>query len=325
MFLTKRHPPEQLLQLEALSHRTSLDDKNHQQLERLSLGYQGECLYDHVFTEVGHENLHIYRDIYLKIEESTNQYDTLIITDHGIIVNEIKNFKGTYTVSEGSWALGDFVLPDDPFAQLRRAIGKLRRLSNLSDLNFKVSGKLIFPNEECTLIINDEKLKENIIIRSNLRRYFERFKQSYSSNYASAITNVIGEHIVENPYLKEGVAFDDIRHGLYCEACRSFDLSTERYHLRCLSCGTLETKETHLVRAISDFKHLFEKLPITTDKMMRFTGGLISKRTVQRVLDKYCDRHGISKSSTYTFKYYDFNEAMKHEGVKRRYKDHLLK
>ena len=71
MFLTKRHPPEQLLQLEALSHRTLLDDKNHQQLERLSLGYQGECLYDHVFTEVGHENLHIYRDIYLKIEDST--------------------------------------------------------------------------------------------------------------------------------------------------------------------------------------------------------------------------------------------------------------
>ena len=321
MFLTKRHPPEQLLQLEALSHRTSLDDKNHQQFERLSLGYQGECLYDQVFTEVGHDNLHIYRDIYLKIEDSTTQYDTLIITDQGVIVNEIKNFKGTYTVSEGNWALGDFVLPDDPFAQLRRAIGKLRRLSNLSDLNFKVSGKLIFPNEECTLIINDEKLKENIIIRSNLRRYFERFKQSYSSNYASAISNVISEHIVENPYLKEGVAFDDIRHGLYCEACRTFDLSAERYHLRCLSCGTLETKETHLVRAISDFKHLFGKLPITTDKMMRFTGGLISKRTVQRVLNKYCDRNGDNKAATYSFKYYDFAEAMKDKSISRRYKD----
>src|SRR5699024_7441418 len=118
---------------------------------------------------------------------------------------------------------------------------------------------LIFPNEECTLIINDEKLKENIIIRSNLRRYFERFKQSYSSNYASAISNVISEHIVENTYLKEGVAFDDIRHGLYCEACRTFDLSAERYHLRCLSCGTIEKKETHLIRAISDFKYLFGK------------------------------------------------------------------
>src|SRR5699024_11411790 len=163
MFLTRRHPPEQLLQLEALSHRTSLDYKNHQQFERLSLGYQGECLYDQVFTEVGHDNLHIYRDIYLKIEDSTTQYDTLIITDQGVIVNEIKNFKGTYTVSEGNWALGDFVLPDDPFAQLRRAIGKIRRLSNLSEFNFRVSGKLIFPNEECTLIINDEKLKENII------------------------------------------------------------------------------------------------------------------------------------------------------------------
>lgn len=132
---------------------------------------------------------------------------------------------------------------------------------------------------------------------------------------------MIGEHIVENPYLKEGVAFDDIRHGLYCEACRSFDLSTERYHLRCLSCGTLETKETHLVRAISDFKHLFEKLPITTDKMMRFTGGLISKRTVQRVLNKYCDRNGDNKAATYSFKYYDFAEAMKDKSISRRYKD----
>ena len=55
--------------------------------------------------------------------------------------------------------------------------------------------------------------------------------------------------------------------------------------------------------------------------MMRFTGGQISKRTVQRVLNKYCDRTGDNKAATYTFKYYDFAEAMKDKSISRRYKD----
>lgn len=325
MFITERHRPPELLHIEAMFTRSKLDDKHHNQLENLRRGYEGECIYDSIFNEVGHDNLYIYRDVYLSIEDSTTQYDSLIVTEEGVVVNEIKNFSGTYTVMDGSWAKGNFELPDDPFAQLRRAIGKMRRLSLSSDLQFKVSGKLIFPNEECTLIIADESLKQNIIIRSNLRRYLARFKNSFSGNLAREICEVIKRNIVDNPYFKSAVDFDDVRHGIYCSECGEFEVEVRRYHVSCLSCGSNETRETHLIRAISDYKYLFGKLPMTTQRMMKFTDGKFSKRAIQRVLEKYCDRHGMYKSSTYTFKYYDFEDAMSDQNIIRRYRDNLSK
>lgn len=323
MFITERHRPAELLHMEAMFTRSKLDDKHHNQLENLRRGYEGECIYDSIFNEVGHDNLYIYRDVYLSIEDSTTQYDSLIVTEEGVVVNEIKNFSGTYTVSDDCWAKGNFVLPDDPFAQLRRAIGKMRRLSLSSDLQFNVSGKLIFPNEECTLIIVDESLKQNIIIRSNLRRYLARFKNSFSGNFALKICEVIKRNIVDNPYFKSAVDFDDVRHGLYCGECGGFEMSVERFHFRCLSCNSFETKETHFIRARSDYKYLFGKLPMTTQRMMQFTGGYFSKRSVQRFLAVYCDRNGYYRSSTYTFKYYDFVDAMKNRTKNKRYKDRL--
>ncbi len=323
MFITERHRPSELLHMEAMFSRSKLDDKNHNQLENLRRGYEGECIYDNIFNEVGHDNSYIYRDVYLNIEDSTTQYDSLIVTEEGVVVNEIKNFSGTYTVSDDSWAKGNFELPDDPFAQLRRAIGKMRRLSLSSDLQFKVSGKLIFPNEECTLIIADELLKQNIIIRSNLRRYLARFKNSFSGNFAREICEVITEHIVVNPYFKSAVDFDDVRHGIYCSECGGFEVDSERFHFRCSSCGSYETKETHFVRAISDYKYLFGKLPMTTNRMMEFTNYKFSKRSVQRLLAKYCDREGIYKSTSYKFKYYDFEDAMSKQPRNIRYKDRI--
>ena len=327
MFIKARHRPAELLHITARSSRSNLDDKNRSQLENLTRGYEGECLYDSIFNDLGHDNLYIYRDIYLNIEDSSTQYDSIIVSDDEVVVNEIKNYSGTYTVVDGSWAKGNFVLPDDPIAQLRRAVGKLRRLSLKSKLNFEVSGKLIFPNEECTLIIRDESLKQKIIDRSNLRRYLARFKNNFSirSGFALKICEAISHHIVDNPYFKSAVDFDDVRHGIYCSECGGFEVEVRRYHVSCLSCGSNETRETHLLRAISDFKYLFGKLPLTTQRMMKLTDGKFSKRAVQRALDKYCDRHGMYKSSTYTFKYYDFEEAMSDQNIIRRYRDNLSK
>lgn len=325
MFITARHRPAELLHITARSSRSNLDDKNRSQLENLTRGYEGECLYDSIFNDLGHDNLYIYRDIYLNIEDSSTQYDSIIVSDDEVVVNEIKNYSGTYTVVDGSWAKGNFVLPDDPLAQLRRAVGKLRRLSLKSKLNFEVSGKLIFPNEECTLIIRDESLKQKIIVRSNLRRYLARFKNNFSirSGFALKICEAISHHIVDNPYFKSAVDFDDVRHGIYCSECGGFEVESERFHFRCSSCGSYETKETHFVRAISDYKYLFGKLPMTTNRMMKFTNNQFSKRSVQRLLAKYCDRQGIYKSASYKFKYYDFEDAMMKQPRNVRYKDRI--
>lgn len=323
MFLIERKDPEELLYYQALSRRRGLDKKSEEHLWRLRRGAAGERTYDLLFDEAGHSNLYVFRDLYLLIEGSVTQYDTLIVSESGITVNEIKNFSGDYRVEGTTWYRGDYALPDDALSQLRRAVGKLVRLKRAVSFEFEVSGKLVFPHEEFRLSGGEGSLFQHLVMRYDMRRYFRSFENEYSGGCASELADVIERHIVPNPYFKLRVEFDMVRQGLYCGGCGSFRLEKQSFHHLCLSCGSRESNETHLVRAISDFKYLFGDLEMTSRRMMGFTGGAVNVRTLQRILNKYCDAAGRYKSSNYIFKYYDFTEAMKKEQNTRKYKDYL--
>ena len=277
-----------------------------------------------MFDKVGHGNLYIYRDIYLQIENSVTQYDTLIISESGIVVNEIKNFTGNYRVEDSTWTRsGSGLIPDDAASQLRRAVGKLIRLRNAVRFNFDVSGKLIFPNESFRLFSEEERVWNQVVLRADLRRYFGSFNNEYSGEYASKLAGIVERHIVPNPYLKLRVEFESVRHGLYCGGCGSFKLEKQQFHLLCMTCGSRESNETHLVRAMSDFKYLFGPLEMTSRRMMEFTGGMVNIRTLQRVMNKYCHVNKQGNSTQYIFKYYDFDEAMNEKSKFKRYKDYF--
>lgn len=325
MFLTERKDPEELLYYQALSRRGGLDKNSEEHLWRLRRGAAGERAYDLLFDEAGHSNLYVFRDLYLLIEGSVTQYDTLIVSESGITVNEIKNFSGDYRVEGTTWYRGDYALPDDALSQLRRAVGKLRRLKRAVAFDFEVSGKLVFPHEEFRLSSREGNLFQHLVMRYDMRRYFRGFENEYSGACASELADVIERHIVPNLYFKLRVEFDAVRHGLYCGGCGSFRLEKQSFHHLCLSCGSRESNETHLVRAISDFKYLFGDFAMTSRRMMEFTGGSIEYRTLLRALTKYCHIEGRKKSTRYIFKYYDFAEAMKKERSARRYKDYLTR
>lgn len=324
MFLTARKLPEELLHYYALKHRSVLSTKQSDKLHRLERGVEGERVYDLILDEAGHGNLYIFRDLYLLIEGSVTQYDTLIVSESGIIVNEIKNFTGDYQVEGSMWnRSGGTPLPDDPMSQLRRAVGKLMNLQRAAGFNFKISGKLIFPNESFRLFTSEDQVWNQTVLRVDFKRYFNGFYNEYSGEGASEIADIIERHSVPNPYFKHRVEFDSVRHGLYCGGCGSFKLEKQYFHLLCMTCGSRESNETHLVRAMSDFKYLFGKLEMTSKRMMEFTGNVVNVRTLQRVLNKYCYVEGVYKTSNYIFKYFDFAEAMKKEQQTRKYKDYL--
>lgn len=323
MFITGRKIPEELLYYRALAARSTLIKDDADKMRALQRGYEGECDYDAVLEETGHKGVYVFRDIYLLIEGSLTQYDTLIVSESGAVINEIKNFSGDYRYENGTWTIGNYPVPDDAVSQLRRAIGKLRRLQHATSYNFDVAGKLVFPNEDFRLFTEDDRLWNQVVLRSNLKRYFRGFYNEYSGDAASEFVTLIEKHIVPNPYFKHGVEFDAVRKGLYCGGCGSFDLKKQHFHFFCQRCGSRESNETHLVRAMSDFKYLFGGLAMTTQRLMEFVGGAVSLRTLLRALIKYCNVTGTYKSSQYKFKYYDFDEAMKKERASRKYKDYL--
>lgn len=325
MFLTARKLPEELLHYCALKYRSVLAAHHLDKIRRLEQGVLGERVYDLILDEAGHNNLYIFRDLYLLIEGSVTQYDTLIVSESGIIVNEIKNFTGDYNVEASIWSRGEKDLTDDASSQLRRAVGKLMRLRGAARFNFEVSGKLIFPDENFRLFTNDDHVWNQVVLRADLKRYFNSFYNEYSGEGASKLADIIERHIVPNPYFKHRVEFDSVKHGLYCGGCGSFRLDKQQFHLLCMICGSRETNETHLVRAMSDFKYLFGDLAMTSKRMMEFTDGMVNYRTVYDTLKNHCYIDKKGNHTVYRFKYYDFEEAMQKSASKKRYKDYIIK
>lgn len=100
MMLKKRLKPSVLRKLEALNRRIvpHLYDKKRsieQDLANRYKGFIGEKIVDrYLMTNLPRQHI-ILPDIYLKMEESRFQIDTIVVTQYAIYLLEIKNFTGT--------------------------------------------------------------------------------------------------------------------------------------------------------------------------------------------------------------------------------------
>lgn len=323
MFLNSRLKSFEILSFEALARRTELTSKEKIDYSAAARGYDGECLYDKIFNDAGHDDILIYRDLYLKIGETVTQYDALIINDDGVVINEIKNYTGEYRFEGGNWYKGDYQIPDDPLAQLKRAAGKLIRLRNEARGNFNVSGKLIFPSDEFYLKTDEPSVWGKVVTRIDLRKYLRNFSSMSAGNKANYIARLISTKIVENPYFRVNIEERRIRKGLHCEQCGSYNLTKSRFHLTCGHCDSKLANETYLLRALSDYKYIYFGKPMTRNAFLNFIGYRLSSKVVYRILLKHCTVEKRGNKTTYSFKYYDFEEAMGKPNLFRKYINHI--
>lgn len=325
MLISHRKISRDLAYYRALSFRSFLKGEEAKKLSSLERGYIGECIYDEVFDDAGHGSVFVFRDIYLGIEDSVAQYDTLIVSDAGITVNEIKNYSGFYRVENGKWFAGNFEVPDDPSAQLKRAMGKLLRLKYIHRLSFEIEGRIVFPHIDFRLNFDDQNLRAKLVMRSELRDYLKQFKNEYAGRYAERIAEAVSAHIIENPFFDKSADFESLRKGLYCGNCGSFELTALAYHFNCSSCGTRETKEFHIIRALSDYTALFMNEKLTRKRFLEFIDYRVSPRTVVRMLGKYCTRFGMSTATHYEFNFDNYRDVVGNQEYIRRYKDNITK
>lgn len=322
MILTERKKPKELLYLEALSVRAALSREESKKLEWLSRGYQGEVMYDTIVDEVGLSNVYIFRDIYLEIDGSVTQFDCLIVTEDAVVMNEIKNYTGSYSCKNGKWFVRDVEVSDNPLIQMSRAESKLIKLRNAHNLRFNIGGMIVFPNIEFVLNSDDSNLNNSIITRAYLRSYLKEFKNSWAGPGAESIVRLIQAHIVENPYFKSVADFDNVRKGLYCLECGSYALEKRKFHCYCLKCGKIDTIQTLTLRAIADYSILFSDRILTRRNLRDFIGRELCEKTLTRMLKKYCEQFNSGRSTYYKFKYYDFDTALKKENRLWRYLDY---
>ena len=323
MYLNDRKVTAELLHYRALDRRMDLNFEDARNFKVYRSGFSGECLYDKLFDEVGHDNLYIFRDLYLVSGKSGAQYDSIIISGDAVTVNEIKNYSGEYYYKNGRFMKNGEVVPDNPFTQVDRAVGKLYRICRNAKVTAEISGKVVFPNDEFRLYSEDNSIWKNIVIRMDLKKYFRQFKDDYNTEKADRLVTLIRSHISGNPYFNGSMNVAGVRRGLYCGSCGDFNLKKTRYHRQCSVCGTKESNETHMLRVMSDYKYLYYGEGMTRKSLAALTGDEFHPEVLRRALNKYCTKNKRGKNTEYVLKYYDFEEAMKYINQTSKYKNYI--
>lgn len=317
--------PIELLYYNALSFRKNLNSQETYEKEKLQKGYEGECQYDQILDEVGHENIYVIRDVYLRIGNTDTQYDTLIISENRVVINEIKNYTGDYRYESNRWFRNNKPMNDNAFAQLDRAKGKLMNLMDDANLHVKVEAALIFTSDDLRLISEDQRIWKEAIMRNYLRNYLRQFYNERLGNKAKSIANTIRNSVVDNNYFEESADINQLRRGLYCGECGSFNLMKRRFQFFCTECETIESYDSHLLRSMNDFKYLFYNQPMTKRAFSYFINEEINKSTMFRAFQKYCHIDKKGNYTTYTLKYPSLEEALEINRKTQRYKDRLVK
>lgn len=324
MYLNKRMMPKKLMYYNALVVRRELDAKETYNFQAMKKGYEGECLYDKIFDEIGHGNIYIIRDVYLKIGGSVTQYDSIVITENRVAVNEVKNLSGDYRFENNSWFKNSKELTDNVYAQLSKSKGKLMKLRNDHHLNFEVEGKLVFLNDDFRLSTANDYIWKETVLLNQMRDYFKEYREEQVGNQASNIVRVIKNQIVHDPYFKEYADIFELRRGFYCGQCNCFNLTKGRFQLKCNHCQTVESSETHLFRAMNDYKILFQNHPMTRSALLHFIDNQLSRTTVYAIMMKHCDAVKVGKKMTYKLKNKDAVEVLTQIRKTQRYKDKIM-
>ena len=324
MYLNKRRMPIELLYYNALSFRKELSRQEKYEKEKIWRGYEGECQYDQIFDEVGHDNIYVIRDVYLKIGNTDTQYDTIIISENKVVINEIKNYTGDYRYDNNRWFRNNKPINDNAFAQLDRAKGKLMNLMDDAELHIKVEAALIFTSDDFRLSSEDQRIWQEIIVRNHLRKYLRQFYNERLGNKAKSIANLIRNSVVENSYFEEKADINQLRRGLYCGECGSFNLIKRRFQFACKECETIESLDSHLLRAMHDHKYLFYNQPMTQSSLTYLINDEINRSTIYRAFQKHCLINKKGNYTTYTLKYQDLEEALERHRKTQRYKDKLV-
>ncbi|WP_020007735.1 nuclease-related domain-containing protein [Salinicoccus albus] len=311
MFLNERMKSKELIYYEALSQRSVLSEDERRKLERLRKGYAGEIGYDRMLDEAGHAGLLIYRDLWLRIGEATLQIDSLIIGEHVMVVNEIKNYSGRYAVDGGRWLLKGRQISEDPIAQASRTAGKLLRLKKFIPYHFTVDKRAVFVNPDFHLVSCSGESGQFIVVRTLLTEYFRELGRMSVGKNAHDLTETIKAFVIDNPIALPVIHPSLIWGGSYCFKCSRYELVKRRFSIICRNCGYVETVERLVVRGMIDFSVLHHTVPMTKERLCKFIGGMAAERTIRALLKKYCVMTAASQKTYYVIKNYHLEKLLR--------------
>lgn len=301
MLLKGRTESPELMIMRSLNTRMELAEKEKFQYSNLEKGYEGELKFD-VLTQSLREERFIINDLLLEVNNSYFQIDTLIISQGIIHLLDIKYFQGDYYLnSDNFYSVTTEREYKNPIVQLKRSATLFRQLLQNLKQNYLVDAYVIFNNPEFTLY--QAPLDLPIILPTQVNRFLRDLNNTSSTlneGHKKLAQNIISLHQPKNPFTRlPEYHYDQLQKGIYCESCKSFQVTVQNYDLVCHNCGKHEKTEAAILRNVKEFHLLFPEQKITTKSIYDWCKVKLDKKTICRVLRNNYTQIGNTRSTYY--------------------------
>lgn len=289
MITNKRTKPLSLSIMESLERRTTLSRKHTNYLNGLQKGFEGELSFDCMTEELGTGCI-VIKDLFLQPKLSNAfQIDTLMVIGETLYLYEIKNYSGDYCYgAEMLLKRPDFEL-SNPLIQLQSTKNKLKLFLNELGHRLQVKAYVVYVHPEFTLFHAPEN--ETNILPSQIKRHFANLKIEI------ALAIKVPKKFVEDLMMYKSdpplftkdfpeYSFTDLKKGMVCEGCGSFELIKYRQTYRCKDCGYKNTIHSTLLNAITEYQQLFPDSKLSTRIIYDWCDETVSKKRVKRALNE---------------------------------------
>ncbi|GEK92004.1 hypothetical protein AKA01nite_16260 [Alkalibacterium kapii] len=254
-------------------------------------GFEGEQLFDEIM-QFRHLRGLVINDLLIDTQETFYQIDSLLVTSDRIYLYEVKNYTGSYYYKDGGIYSNSGHALQDPIAQAERKRAYLYNLLLNLNLEREISAYVVFVNPDFYVYNFPEQ--NNVIFKGQLANHFKSVSETIKSDTSNS--KRIAEKLIalhDDSYrsvnLPGNYAFDQLKKGIICSKCGSFQYETTRQTRVCTDCFRKENISAAIHRSIEEFRLLFPTSRLDKNIISLWCENNLSKSRIQAVLRKnYC-------------------------------------
>lgn len=297
-----REKPALLTILELLDKRMTLSSAEKQHLYAMSKGYDGEVLFDSMIEKYIDTDVLILNDLSLISGTTPFQIDSVVLTSDTLYLYEVKNFEGKYTNRSGQFHSGSGQELINPVNQLSRTATLLSKMLKKWKLTIPVQTAVVFVNP--TFVLYEAEEHHPFIFPSQIATHFTAVNQQkgpLSTKHHSIAQKLMEETQKELPYRRQLPYYDfnELKKGLPCSRCGSFDLKHTTKKSRCQVCDTVTSVNELVLAQVKAFKILFPDRLVTSNNIYDWCNSMLPKRRITAILNTAYKRKGHSKATHY--------------------------
>ncbi|EXJ24004.1 hypothetical protein ADIAL_0524 [Alkalibacterium sp. AK22] len=298
----EREVPHLLKGLTYLDKRSVMKEADKQYLTSLQKNFDGANDFDAKVNTLVNREVIVLNDLLLCNKGLTFQIDTLMLTSHLVHVFEVKNYAGGYLRNPDGFStiLGQKIA--DPLLQLKRTTSFLMQLLQDWASELKVQGNLVFVNPAFTLY--QARIEDPIILPSQIDSCLEALNShsgGLERQHYQLANRLVKLHEAHAPLEKHlpYYSYEELKKGLSCKACGSFELLITQRSCFCKSCYEKSTVTDVILDNIEELQFLFPDTPLTTATVNEWCGDAVHFRRMRKVLKDHFVASGQTSGPVY--------------------------